>query len=199
MKKLVAVLVILAVAGAVWFKYSNKIKSIAGGPQGEPARAVNFFFENVEKLSNLIWKEGAKEEAEADIKKTRSGSEEERKKAADELRSKYGIEDVKSLFKEEKFGSAVTGTLALFEFGTYSVGEARIDRNKAVVNVQFSPKDFMGMNRAFSKLPSVNASGIKQGTTSIPFSLERSGRKWYIADVGGEAGNLARAASRMSR
>ena len=78
MKKIIVVLVILTFAGAVWWKYSNKVKSAVSGPQGEPARTVAFFFENVHKLSNLIWKEGEKEKAEADIKKTQSGTPEER-------------------------------------------------------------------------------------------------------------------------
>ncbi len=61
MKKLIILLVILAIAGAVWWKYSNKMKSAVSGPQGEPARAVTFFFDNGQKLSNLIWKEGERE------------------------------------------------------------------------------------------------------------------------------------------
>ncbi len=196
MKKLIAVLVILAIAGAVWWKYSNKVKSIVSGPQGNPVKVVTFFFETVHKLSNLIWKEGEKEQVKADIKKTQSGTPEEREKATAELHRKYGIGDFKELFREEKFGSAVAGTFSLFEFGTYSVGEAKIDGNKAVVEVKFTPQDFMGMNRAFSKLPSVNASGIKPETTVIPFSLEKSGRLWYIVDVGGKAGELAKTFSR---
>jgi len=196
MKKIIAVLVILAVAGVVWWKYSDKVKSAASGPQGEPASTVTFFFENVQKLSNLIWKEGEKEKAEADIKKTQSGTPEEREKATDELYKKYGIGDIKGLFREEKLGNAVTSVFSLFEFGTYSVGEARIDGNKAVVEVKFTPEDFMGMNSAFSKLPSVNTSGIKQETTVIPFSLEKNGRMWHITDVGGKAGDLAKTLSR---
>ncbi|MBN1445708.1 MAG: hypothetical protein JW957_06345 [Candidatus Omnitrophica bacterium] len=199
MKKIITVLVILAVAGVVWWKYSNKVKSELSGPQGEPARTVAFFFENVQKLSNLIWKEGAKEQAEADIRKIQSGSAEEREKATAELYKKYGIGDIKILFREEKFGKAVAGTFSLFEFGTYSVGEAKIDGNTAVVEVKFSPEDFMGMNKAFSKLSSVKTQGIKQGTSIIPFSLEKKGHMWYIVDIGGEAGSLAKAASRLGK
>ena len=198
MKKLIFLLVILAIIGAGWWKYAGNVKAAREGPQGNPERAVAFFFENTKKLSDLIWKEGAREEAEEDIKKAKNGTPEEQKKAAEELRQKYGIEDISALFAEKRFGKAVAGTFSLYEFGTYSVGEAKVEGNKAAVEAVLSPEDFMGLEKTFSRLSPVAAQSKLQPVT-IPFTLEKKKYRWYIVDVGGRAGDLARAAARLRK
>ncbi len=198
MKKLIFLLVVLAIIGFGWWKYASNLKAVRNGPQGEPGRAVTFFLDNVKKLSDLIWKEGAREKAEEDIKRTTRGTPEERERATAELRQKYGIEDTSTLFTEERFGKAVSGIFSLYEFGTYSVGEARVEGDKATVEVVLSPEDFMGLEKTFSRLSPVAAQSKLQPVT-IPFTLEKKKYRWYIVDVGGRAGDLARAATRLRK
>ena len=196
---MIVFLVILAIIGAGWWKYASSVKAARNGPQGEPGRAVTFFLDNVKKLSDLIWKEGARETAEEDIKKTTRGTPEERERATAELRQKYGIEDTSTLFTEKRFGKAVTGIFSLYEFGTYSVGEARVEGEKATVEVVLSPEDFMGLEKTFSRLSSPSAMQSKLQPVNIPFTLEKKKHRWYIVDVGGRAGDLARAATRLRK
>lgn len=199
MKKLIFLLVILAIIGVGWWKYASNVKAARSGPQGEPDRAVTFFFDNVKKLSDLIWKEGVREKAEEDIKKAKSGTPEEQEKATAEFYQKYGIGDIPALFAEKSFGKAVIGTFALYEFGTYSTGEAKIDGKKATVEVEFSPYDFMGLEKSFSTPSFAGTAGSKLKMVIVPFTLEKKNHRWYIVDVGGSAGDLARAASRLRK
>jgi len=196
MKKPVFLLVVLAIIGFGWWKYSADLRAVRNGPQGEPARAVTFFFDNVKKLSDLIWKEGAREKAEADIKRAKSGTPEEQEKATAELYQKYGIEDISVLFAEKRFGKAVVGIFSLYKFGTYSIGGANVEGNKATVEVVLAPVDFMGLEKTFSRLSSAPPQSKLQPIT-IPFALEKKNHRWCIVDVGGRAGDLAKAAARL--
>ena len=198
MKKLIFLLVVLAIIVFGWWKYANDLKAVRNGPQGEPDRAVTFFFDNVKKLSDLIWKEGAREKAGADIRKAKSGTPEEQEKATAELYQKYGIEDISVLFTEKRFGKAVVGIFSLYEFGTYSIGEATAEGNKATVEAVLAPVDFMGLEKTFSRLSSAAPQSKLQPIT-IPFTLEKKNHRWYIVDVGGRAGDLARAAARLRK
>ena len=198
MKKPVFLLVVLAIIGFGWWKYSGNLKAVRNGPQGEPARVVTFFFDNIKKLSDLIWKEGAREKAGEEVKKAKSGTPEEQEKATAELYQKYGIEDISVLFAEKRFGKAAAGIFSLYEFGTYSIGGANVEGNKATVEAVLAPVDFMGLEKAFSRLSSAAPQSKLQPIT-IPFTLEKKNRRWYIVDVGGRAGELAKAAARLRK
>lgn len=199
MKKLISFIIILGIVFGVWWKHTSNVKSAKKSVQGEPARTVKAFMDVTVKMSNLIWKEEERSTVLKDLKEWQKATEEGKKKEIPESFKKYGIEDPARFFKKEKYGKSSLSILALYEYQSYSVGEPKVDGNKAEVGMTFLSSDFMGLGKAVSNLAGKQVMQPRKEPLTIPFYLEQHRYKWYIVDIGGKEGELIRASHRMSK
>jgi len=199
MKKLISFIIILGIVAGVWWKHTSYVKRVKKSAQGESARTVKAFMDTVVKMSDLIWKEEERSTVLKDLKEWKKTTDEGKKKEIPESFKKYGIDNPARFFKKEKYGKSALSILALYEYKSYSVGEPKVDGNKAEVTMTFLSIDFMGLGKAVSSLAGKQVMQHRKEPITIPFSLEQHRYKWYIVNIGGKEGDLIRLSNKMSR
>lgn len=191
MKKLIGLVIVIAVVLVVWGRHSSSVKNAKEGPQGTPEKTVLNFMAAAEKMSNLIWEE----EENAKVKellnewKNVDAEDKEKHKQMQERFKAIGIENPAPFFKDENYAKTAFGVFCLFDFGDYEIDEAQIENNKATLNILFAPEDFMGLKSAVGGLMDKKPPH-RTVPSQIPFYLEKKFYRWYITEIGGKEGEL---------
>lgn len=200
MRKIIGLVIVVGIVFTIWFLYSSSVKNAQRGPQGTPEKTVLNFFLRAEKMSNLIWKEEERGKIRSLLNEWQNVNKEDHEKQK-EIAKKFealGIEDPGPLFKDKNYAKTAFGVFCLFKFDNYRVGEAKIDENKAEVEVSFLPADFLGLKARIGKITG-KKSPQKREPSRIPFHLERRFHRWYITEIGGVEGRLINATNRLRK
>jgi len=190
MKKVIALVVIVALAVTLWAIHFSYVRRATRSVQGDPARAVEAFMDSAAKLSGLMWDEQTRE----NLTKWTKGSEEEKK----QLLEKYKMEDPRRFFQDEGFARAVVSALCIFHFDSFSLKQTEVEEGTARVTVQFLPLDVFGIRKTVRRLGAPERE-TKKEPVSVPFHLERHWHRWYIVDVGGELEQLAKSFHKLGK
>lgn len=196
MKKLIASGIVVAVAVALLLAWSAHVRKISRGVQGEPVRAVNAFMDTVKTISCLLWDEKERESTARDLKQWLKALEEGKKQDPPESLSKYRLEDPNRFFRNRRLAKGVMTALAIFHFESFSAEQARIQEDRATVNVEFLPTDVLGIGKAIARLGAPEQQK-RNKPVRVVFTLEKHRHRWYIVEVGGELAEPIKAFSRL--
>ncbi len=201
MKKIVIFLIVFLLGIGGWWKYSSYVKRIENSVQGDPAKTVDAFMDNVMKISDLMWDKDKRENLTKELKGWMESAEKGKKKPKEipEGLKEYGFkQDPRTLFKNERLGKAALSAFAISRYKSYSIGKVNVEGNTAEVELKVLVSDVLGLGAIISKLGAPRPK-MKKEPTSIPFTLKKQFHRWYITDIGGTEGKLADAMYRMSK
>ncbi len=195
-KKITGLIVLVAIALAIWGLYSSNVKKIRESPQGDPVRTVEALMDAVVKASGLLWDEQKRDAMEKDMQELKASAQSGDEDVPPDIFEKYAIESPARLFKDERFGKAAAGSLCIFHIESFSIKETKTGEHSATVTVEFLPKDVFGLKKAISKLGAPTPEQPAKPVV-VPFYLEKSRRRWYIVDITGELEPVIKAAHKL--